>query len=379
MSHFIAELYEKWKAEPPPHRHALVTLMIVAIVLRVANLDDAIRVDEKMTLALYVTKPWLVALSDYSLPNNHLFHTALAKVSTALFGVSLRALRLPALIAGILVVPASYVATRSLYGARAALVATAIVATSWELVVNSANARGYSLMTLAFLLLVIIGARLMQEASRGWCAAFAVVAALGLWTIPVMLLPLGAIATWLTLSILNRRDYAKLVPLGLTLGGTAALSMLCYAPALARSGLAAITRNEFVTPSSWSQFVPELAASLRQTLVSWGLTTLPVLAWALAISGMIGLLFHRRISRQPIGLPHAALLWCTVFLLLNHRAPPERVWQWLIPVTAGLAGAGILYVIDSLRREITLPPRVVASMVVGIALVNGTSVLLWSP
>lgn len=97
-----AELCAKWNAEPPQHRYALIALMVVAIVLRVANLDYPIRIDEKATLALYVTKPWAVALSDYSLPNNHLFHTALAKVSTSVFGVSLWALRLPALVDGIL-------------------------------------------------------------------------------------------------------------------------------------------------------------------------------------------------------------------------------------------------------------------------------------
>lgn len=379
MTRFIAELHAKWKAEPSAHRYALVTLMIIAAALRLANLDDPIRVDEKTTLALYVSKPWLVALSDYSLPNNHLFHTALAKVSTAIFGVSLRALRLPALVAGILVVPATYVAIRALYGARSALVATAIVATSWELVINSVNARGYSLMTLAFLLLVIIASRLLQAASLGWWVAFAVVAALGLWTIPVMLLPLGAIATWLALSIIQRRDYSRLAHLALALGGAAVLTALCYAPVIANSGVAAVTQNEFVTPSSWPRFVAELATMLGETLFYWRLTTPVVFAWVLAGGAMVGLIYHRRLSREPVGLFQSAVVWCSVVLLLNHRAPPERVWQWLIPLVAGLAGAGFLYVIDHLRRGITLSPRLVASLVVGLALVNGTSVLLWSP
>jgi uncharacterized membrane protein len=379
VPHYIADLYAKWKSEPLPHRYALVALMIIAVVLRVANLDYPIRIDEKATFALYVTKPWAIALSDYSLPNNHLFHTALAKLSTGLFGGSLVALRLPALVAGVLVVPATYVATRLLYGARAAMFATAIAATSWELVINSANARGYSLITLAFLLLVIIAVRLQEKTTPGRWIAFAVIGAIGLWTIPVMLFPLGAIAAWLTLSSIRRRAYAELGQLALALGGAALLTALCYAPAVAHSGLAAITKNEYVTPSSWSFFLSDLAFNLRLTLFYWGLTTPTIIVWMLAICALIAIACHGQISRERVGVPHAALLWCTVFLLLNHRAPPERVWQWLIPVAAGLAGAGLLHAVRYVYRRGTLSPRHLASLVVALALINGTSVLLWAP
>lgn len=379
MSHFLAELHAKWKAEPPQHRYALLALMLVAVALRVANMDYPIRIDEKTTLAFYVTKPWIVALSDYSLPNNHLLFTALAKVSTGLFGVSLHTLRLPALIAGILVVPATYVATRSLYGAGPALLATAIAATSWELVINAANARGYSLLTLDFLLLIIIVVRLQQTTSRRLWVAFAVIAALGLWTIPVMVFPLGAIVAWCVLSSIQRRAYSDLIPLSIALGGAAALTALFYAPVVVHSGLAAVTRNEYVTPSTWPQFVADLGTSFRLTSFYWGLTTPRLMVWMLAGCAILALVFHHRLSRERVGVPHAAVLWCLLFLLLNHRAPPERVWQWLIPIVGGLAGAGLLYVISQLRGGARLSPRHLASLAVAVALINGTSVLLWAP
>src|SRR5262245_14050862 len=172
--------YAKWRDEPLQHRLVLIFLAVVALATRMAAMQSILRFDERTTYLDFVKQPWGYAISAYPIPNNHVFHTLLAKASIAVLGDSIWALRLPALVAGLLIVPATYVAVRMMYGSPAAIIATAIVATSREMVRYSTDARGYSIITLAFLLLLIIGARLLEENStEGW-VLFAIIAALGL-------------------------------------------------------------------------------------------------------------------------------------------------------------------------------------------------------
>src|SRR5450631_3222237 len=50
---------------------------IFAVVLRIAHLRQPMRYDEAWTFVHYASQPLSVALSDYSFPNNHVFHSLL--------------------------------------------------------------------------------------------------------------------------------------------------------------------------------------------------------------------------------------------------------------------------------------------------------------
>src|SRR5438270_7714835 len=171
------ELSEAWRNESRDHRVALLCIVAIALALRLRYLGQPMRYDESVTYLYFVKQPWSDAVSLYTYPNNHLFHTLLAKLSVTAFGNAPWALRLPAFIAGMLVVLATYAVTRALYNPRAALYATGIVASSGVLVLYSTNARGYSLMVLAFLLLVLLAVRLQRVARSDTWITFAVVAA----------------------------------------------------------------------------------------------------------------------------------------------------------------------------------------------------------
>ncbi len=54
------------------------------------------------------------------------------------------------------------------------------------------NARGYTMMAVAFALLLLLGQRLVERAGLADWVYFAVITALGFWTIPSMLYPLAA-------------------------------------------------------------------------------------------------------------------------------------------------------------------------------------------
>jgi 4-amino-4-deoxy-L-arabinose transferase-like glycosyltransferase len=336
------ELREAWRSESRDHRMALLSIAIIAVGLRLRYLDQPMRYDESVTYLYFVKQSWPDALSLYTYPSNHLFHTLLAKLSVTAFGSAPWALRLPAFLAGLLVVAATYAVARALYNARAALFAAAIVASSGVMVLYSTNARGYSLVILAFLVLVLLAIRLQRGARSDYWILFAVIAALGLWTIPVMLYPLAAVSAWIALSFLIDGKRAELRRLAIALGVTAGLTILAYSPVISREGIAAIVANKFVVPSNWYDFFEQLQSVGWQALRSWSLGIPPLVSIALLCLAIVALWRHASISQVRANIVLAAFITTAWLLVVNHRAPFARVFLWLLPVAATVTGAGAI-------------------------------------
>ena len=159
-------------AESRLHLGALGLVTVAAVLVRLEFLFQPMRYDESVTFVHYASRPWYIALTTYTAPNNHVFHSELAQLTTAVFGGAPWAVRLPAFMAGILLVPATYVAGRALYGKHAALIAAALVAASSVLIEYSTNARGYTLIALCFALLLALGTRLLTSSNQAeWLAS----------------------------------------------------------------------------------------------------------------------------------------------------------------------------------------------------------------
>ena len=252
------------------HLATLAALTGAAIALRLGFLFQPMRYDESVTYIHYASRPWYIALTAYTGPNNHVLHSLLVHVSTALFGGEPWAIRLPAFIAGVLLVPATYVAGRAIYDASTALLAAALVASSSWLVGYSTNARGYTLVALVFVLLLALAARLRSSSSAAEWLAFAVLGAIGFATVPVMLYAFGAVVAWLALSLLRTPEQElltrRLVPALVTTG---LLVAVVYAPIVAASGVHALVANEFVESHSWSTFTSELPDSTQSVIEGW--------------------------------------------------------------------------------------------------------------
>lgn len=341
------------------------------------------RYDESVTYLLFVRRSWYDALSLYTYPNNHLLHTLLAKASVSAFGDAPWAIRLPTFLAGILVIPATYAAARTLYGSRAAILAGAIVASSGALTLYSTNARGYSMIVLAFLLLALIGARLLRGGPSSLWVAFAVVAALGLWTVPTMMFPLGTMAVWLALSLLIERRNSELRRLVIALGLAIGLAIVAYWPVISREGIAAITRNRFVASTGWFEYFEQMPATIREALSLWGLggVVTHVVLLVLGACAVLALRRHASLTQFRVGIPVAAYAFCAWLLVVNHRAPFARVWLWLLPLAAALAGAGALLVAkrwrgpgDPTERDVAIA-GVILALLLAVSLVRSNAVL----
>ena len=313
-----------------------VAILVTGVAIRVAYLDVPLRYDEATTYNNFVSQPLHVALANYATPNNHLLHTFLAKISVAVFGPEPWAIRLPALLAGIALVPATFALTRLYYGRVAALLAAALVATSSTLVEYSTNARGYTLAALATVIVFLAGARALERDSVGAWAAVALVGALGLYAVPIMVYPLGGAVLWILVSglLAARPVRPRLERLGATTLATAVLTLVLYAPVYAASGVRSVTANEFVEPRTWNTLVDLFPEHVSDTIGTWT-RDLPLLASLLLGVGLYaGLVLTPRISRFPVPVLLPVVAWSAIVLAAQRVVPYTRVWLFLVPLAA---------------------------------------------
>ncbi|MBK9286139.1 MAG: glycosyltransferase family 39 protein [Flavobacteriales bacterium] len=122
--------YSLFHRSSSTHLRFVLGLIVLGSILRILQLSAPITYDEAFTYVQYASRPFHILLADYSYPNNHILHSLLVKLCTKLFGLHLWSLRLPALIAGILVMPVFYVFVRVMFNRYIALIALGLVASS---------------------------------------------------------------------------------------------------------------------------------------------------------------------------------------------------------------------------------------------------------
>jgi hypothetical protein len=355
----------------------LACLTLFATILRLRFLLQPMRDDEAYTFLAYSSHPFYVALSFYNAPNNHLFHTLLVRLAYLVFGNHAWSLRLPALLAGLCLVPATYAAARSLYRTSGAILAAALVASSSMLIEYSTNARGYGIVCLFFMIIILVGAYALRH--QNWAAwlLLAVVSALGFYTIPIMLYPFGGIVVWLLISIAigNAQPNARSAVAGLSVATilTMLLAGELYSPVLAVSGPKALFANKWVAAGPVAIFLRLLPESLASTWRGWNRDLPMWLAAVLAAGFVISFLFHRRASSLRVPLALALLLCVGPLVLVQRVIPFERVWLFALPLYFIGAAAGLAMALEPLLDRLRWRSAIVLIAVV-VALFAGQRV-----
>lgn len=364
---------------------ALVTILGAAV--RIRYVFEPLRYDEAFTYCTYAARPMRAFLQDYSWPNNHLFHTILVHASTRLFGPEPWAIRLPALVAGILTIPVAGLLFGRMFNVLAGVLAAAFVAASTILIEYSVNARGYSIQVLIFLLLLATALYVSRRRGPAGWLALVVLAAVGFFTIPTTLYPFGIVLAWLVLLSIfapDRQPPGRVVA-GVFVAGlaTVALAAFLYSPIILYHGIKPLTGNQFVVPLTRSQWIHGLPLALRR-IWSYANRGLPLGLGALLAAGAVaGLLVGRGERRREVLLLVVSLALCPLLAAAQRVIPFTRVWVFLEPVYLGLAAAGFAALATWGRREAAPVPRwaivvlPVASMIVlgAFALRSGLVVL----
>jgi hypothetical protein len=326
-------------------RLALAAIVAIGIGVRLYFLGEPMRADEAFTYNEYATRSTYDAVSLYTFPNNHLFHTLLVHLSVMAFGGALWAVRLPALLAGIGMVPAAHVLARKFATPSAGLIAAALVAASDPLVSYSVNARGYTLLALFTLLLA---AAAHGVASRGLASdwlAFTIIPPLGFFTVPIMLYPFGGVVAWLLLRKLMGRAKGVRLDRSLVSGLAAgALTALFYSPTIFRMGVRAVTSNQFVKPRLFAEVVRDLPPSLLEVWAQWNLDIPGPVTAALLAAWLAGLIVPsplRAGARSMTGLLLTIAAFSLAVVLYQSVVPFDRVWLFLLPVYQVAVACGL--------------------------------------
>jgi hypothetical protein len=336
-------------AEGSTRLHLLLLGLIVlaGLLLRVRWLGEPMRWDEAATFQKYALGSIGHIATTYDRPNNQILYSLLTHFSLGVFGHAVWVVRLVAFIAGVAIVPVSYLAARRLFGdPLTGLWAAALTAVAAPLVDYSVNGRGYTLGALFVLLALWLGARLLERGSRWEWVAFVACCVLAVYTLPTMVIGVAIVALWMLL-----KDRRVLVPLALSVVAAAALSLLLYSAALGQTGWDAVTP----LAREWGS-VTGLAGDV---FANWNRAAPHPLDWLIALGFVASLFVDWRLAAAS-----AAVLLGV--LLLGPIAPFVRSWLFLLPLYLIQAAAGFAWVT---RRAGVVAPAV-GVVVLGIALVG---------
>ena len=337
----------------------VAVLVLAAAVVRAVHLDDPMRYDEAFTYVEFGSRSLAVGLTAYPNQNNHLLHTLLVHLSSGVLGDRPWAIRLPAFTAGLALVPAAYVAGRTLYGRVAGLSAAALVAGASPLVEYSANARGYSLVALGFLIMLPIGRYAVVRCSLAGWLLLAVAITLSMYTIPLAAYPVAIVVLWLAgESVLEGGELRgrRLRRLALTLVAAALATLVLYGPVLLL-GAAGLTNNK--------DFSADLPAVASDTWAEWTRDLPVALAVLVGVAALAALVWHRRVGRTHLPVLAGAVPVVLALTLLGRLVVYPRAWLFLLPLVLVTAGGGIQLAVRALAAR---PRELAAGAAVALAL-----------
>lgn len=359
---------------------AVILVFAAGIFLRIRHLGRAVRFDEAWTYMEFASRPLVVAVSNYHVPNNHLLHTVLVHFSTRLFGHTLFGLRFPAFVIGCLVILVSWFVTRALYGQLAGILAAGCVAALPTFIEFSVNSRGYALQWLFILIAIWLAATLVKNPSSriGWLG-FVLAGVAGVFTIPTTLIALAGIFAWMLVATLAVGESGRIRDLsasaaraGLAIG---LLSTLLYVPALLARGPQFLMAKKDV---AWQQrdFTGGLVGMVQCVWIEWTAGVPAGVLWVLLGGFAIGLAFSRRIGGRLASLSIALWLSSGLFILVRHVFAYPRVWSYLLLSVVMTACGGLSLVLAWLAGQSPLRRVALAGVVsVGLAVLVSAGVI----
>lgn len=325
-------------------------VLVVGVALAWNNMAMPVRGDEAFTLLSFAAQPLWAAVSTYPAPNNHVLHTLLVFITHRLGEWEEVTLRIPAFLAACLALPVAYCFVRREHGWFAAGLATALIATSPLFIEYATNARGYTLLTLFFLLSLLCAQTLLcrPAATRTW-ALFAVCIALGFFTIPIMAFPAAVTVAWM---LIVRWHQGGAAAMPAFMARTAAwsgvalvLALILYVPVLTVSGYDALFTNRIIQngTGSWLDGKWLLYLGVNLSVGTWSKWHVATPVWAqAALVAMIAL--GVAAARRPTGhcgtFPLAVVLGVAAVLTVKPVIFPSRFTLFLLCASMMIAGAG---------------------------------------
>lgn len=333
------------------HRNFVLFVIGIGIVLRVLRLNGPITYDEAFTYVHYAGRSFGFLLSDYSFTSNHILYSALARISTLVFGVHPWSLRLPALLAGILAMPLFYAFARFVFNRHIAVILLCLVAVSGPFVEYSAMARGYALNWF-FLGCSLLAARhFIKSENAISLALLALGGALGMWASPAMIYPAMMCYLWSALQVSAsykttvRRRELKLVGSFLLF---IALCVLFYAPVIMKQGLDQLLHHPSNMDHTWRHFRD---TQQERSFEVWAYFT-GTASVILAFLGTVGVTYAAYVSAKYRMLLFALVVATVPLVLLQRMVPSPPVWIFSLLVLHLGSAIGLYYLLKLVQDKL---------------------------
>ncbi len=356
------EIKELFKKISPSKDEAIPLMILAGIILlgafyRYAYLWRPMGHDETYTFMAFASRGLRISITDYHLPNNHVFHTILVNLVYQMFGDSPAVIRFPAFLAGVMIIPATYSIGRLFYNSKVGLVGASIVASLPVLIDYSTTARGYTIITLFALLIIYLAVYVKDHRNMVAWGLLVVFSSLGLYVNPTMIYPIGMAFTWLLLSKLihdasdtyGTRYYLYLLVSSLAI---IIITLILYLPIILNSGFQSLISNDVIEALSWSDFIQSIKPRIKNTWLEWN-RALPYAISLIAIIGLIASLFVPKLPKdRRMPLIMAGIIWIGTALLVQRVAPWPRIWLFLLPFFVIWISAGIIGLFELVFRRI---------------------------
>lgn len=336
-------------------------ITLIAVTLRLYIINDPIGYDEAYTFINFSSRPFKFILADYHAPNNHILNSLLIGIVYRILGNHIWIVRVPAFVAGVLGVPASFIAARRFFTAQQALAASVVLAVMPNIVAASANGRGYTLIILFSLLLMNFAGILIKEQSLPALAAYATTGALGFYSIPIFLYPMTGISLWVAITYLSsetswKDKWNNLRNFLFTCTISGLLTLILYSPVIIfGTGFDSIVANDIVKSLTWHDFGDDLFTRSSLTWQDWMILLRPSIRHVFGAGFLLSLALYRKISSQKLPLQVFLIFGAVIMLVLQRVMPLPRIWGYLemfyfLFAATGLTGLGHLS-FKSLAKE----------------------------
>ena len=336
-------------------RILLFLILLGGIIVRLLLLERPLDHDEAYSIYEWGRRDMRWAMTDYHLPNNHLFHTFLVNLIYHTLGKEIWMLRLPVFLSGIMTIPGVWLLGKSLYDRKTGIAAAGLTAFAPYLIFYSVNARGYGILTCLTVYSLLDAVYLRRKKNLfGW-GLLVILSALNFFTLPIALYPFGGICVWFLFAFLisdvpesysGKWNFFKyLIGCGIF---TVILTMLLYTPLFKVSGLASFFGNQYVGPVPEGEFWITFGMRMTDTYHAF-CDTLPAPVWILlALGNLLALLFHQRISRMTIPYQVPLVLWMAAVMSFQKPNLWPRTLLFFHPLLILWGTAGISALLEKL-------------------------------
>jgi hypothetical protein len=350
-----------WKLQSNVDRICLVGFTLLSIVPRASQMNTEFRHDESYTYISFASKSLWQTVSDYHLPNNHVFFSVILNLTARLMGNQQWMLRVPSVLFGVLMVPMVYLLSKKLYNRETAILSSTLVALFPEFIWGSTNARGYILLALIVLMVAGLAAYVRTKKNNFAWLMITVLSALGFFTIPIMSFPFGGIFLWLFLSgaaadfesaYETRWDFFKYWFISLI--STVVLATFLYSPILITDANSLLANN-FVIPRDASVFFSVFQGRLINTWNRWRVG-IPIWLVSIFVIGFgVGLSLHRRYANHKVPTQIAFVIAAALIVVVLRPDVKPRMWSIVLAIVLMWCAVGIAVLLKWLRARRDFP------------------------